>query len=137
MSDRYDEKEERKEDKNTGESGDRKTDLTEGHRDASATKNAGKDDNSAYEDVCFICRRPESKAGKMFKLPNNICICNDCMHKTMETVSQFDYQGMLNNPQFQNDLDQMTKQGGFPNIGFVNLADLRGSPRVGSEETPS
>ena len=33
-----------------------------------------------------------------FKLPNHICICDDCMHKTMETVSQFDYQGMLNNP---------------------------------------
>lgn len=22
---------------------------------------------SDYEDVCFICRRPESKTGKMFK----------------------------------------------------------------------
>lgn len=22
-----------------------------------------------YEDVCFICRRPESKAGKMYHLP--------------------------------------------------------------------
>ena len=38
-----------------------------------------------YEDVCFICRRPESKTGKMFRLPNNISVCNDCMHKTMET----------------------------------------------------
>ena len=28
-----------------------------------------------YEDVCFICRRPESKAGKMYHLPNNICVC--------------------------------------------------------------
>ena len=26
---------------------------------------------SEYEDVCFICRRPESKTGKMFKLPNH------------------------------------------------------------------
>ena len=59
--------------------------------------------NSDYEDVCFVCRRPESKAGKMFKLPNNICVCNDCMHKTMETVSQFDYQGLLHDPQFQNE----------------------------------
>ena len=43
---------------------------------------------SEYEDVCFICRRPESKTGKMFKLPNHISVCNDCMHKTMDTVSQ-------------------------------------------------
>ena len=59
-----------------------------------------------YEDVCFICRRPESKVGKMFKLPNNISVCNDCMHKTMDTVSQFDYQGMLNNPGFMDDLNK-------------------------------
>ena len=52
---------------------------------------------SEYEDVCFICRRPESKTGRMFKLPNHISVCSDCMHKTMDTVSQFDYQGMLNN----------------------------------------
>ena len=53
-------------------------------------KTEDKKDSSEYEDVCFICRRPESKAGRMFKLPNHICICDDCMHKTMETVSQFD-----------------------------------------------
>jgi len=44
-------------------------------------------DAESYEDICYICRRPESKAGKMFKLPNNICVCDDCMHKTMDTVS--------------------------------------------------
>ena len=54
------------------------------------------DKDTEYEDVCFICRRPESKAGRMFKLPNHISVCSDCMHKTMDTVSQFDYQGLLN-----------------------------------------
>ena len=125
-----------------GEDGSRtEEDLTkdspgkgEGHSDASSAKNAGKSDNSEYEDVCFICRRPESKAGKMFKLPNNICVCGDCMHKTMETVSQFDYQGMLNNPQFQNNLEQMSKQNGFPNISFVNLADLQGDGGIPNKQ---
>jgi len=51
-----------------------------------------------YEDVCFMCRRPEHIAGKMFKMPQNICICNDCMQKTMDMMSQYDYQGMLNQP---------------------------------------
>jgi len=87
-----------------------------------------------FEDVCFVCRRPESKAGKMFKLPNNICVCNDCMHKTMETVSQFDYQGMLRDPQFQSELDQFTRQGGFPNISFVNLADLQGDGGIPNKQ---
>ena len=134
MSDIYEE-EEKKEERQAEEAGaGKEADLTEGHPDASATKNAGKSDNKDYEDVCFICRRPESKAGKMFKLPNNICVCSDCMHKTMETVSQFDYQGMLNNPQLQNELDQMTKQGGFPNISFVNLADLRGDGGIPNKQ---
>ena len=64
--------------------------------------------DDGYEDVCFICRRPESKAGRMFKMPGNMTICMDCMQKTMETVSQFDYQSMMNNPAFMNSLGQFT-----------------------------
>ena len=127
MSDLYNENNDIEEEKNT-------EDLTSGHKDASTTAKAGKSDNSEYEDVCFICRRPESKTGKMFKLPNNICVCNDCMHKTMETVSQFDYQGMLNNPNLQNELDQYTRQGGFPNISIVNLADLQGDGGIPNKQ---
>lgn len=51
-----------------------------------------------YEDVCMMCMRPESKAGKMFHLPGNISVCNDCMHKTMETIGDMDYNDMMNNP---------------------------------------
>ncbi len=64
--------------------------------------------NNDYEDVCMICRRPESKAGRMFHLPNNICICDDCMHRTMDSVSEMEKQGLfhssmidqMNNPYF-------------------------------------
>lgn len=113
-------------------------------KDSGEKKDSGSEDNKKYEDVCFICRRPESKAGKMFHLPNNICVCDDCMHKTMDAVSQYDYQGMLSNPavfnmlnnQFENkDNDQgedaqedkeNRKGKGFPNISFINLADFAG-----------
>ena len=47
-------------------------------------------DYSDHEDVCFICRRPESQAGKMYHLPGNMVICEDCMHKTMESISQME-----------------------------------------------
>ena len=84
------------------------------------------DKENDYEDVCFICRRPESKAGRMFKLPNHISVCSDCMHKTMDTVSQFDYQGMLNNTvNFGQDSNKEGRSK-FPNISFVNIADLQG-----------
>lgn len=65
-------------------------------------------EENEYEDVCFICRRPESKAGKMFHLPQNICVCNDCMHKTMDTVSQLDSNGMLNDPAMVQEWMRMT-----------------------------
>lgn len=48
-------------------------------------KDADRDDR--YEDICYICRRPESKAGKMIHIPNNICIYNDCMQKTFDTMN--------------------------------------------------
>ncbi len=80
-----------------------------------------------YEDVCFICRRPENKTGRMFRLPNHISVCNDCMHKTMDTVTQFDYQGMLQNTDW-------TKGKGFPNISFVNMADLRGDGGIPNKQ---
>ena len=47
--------------------------------------------NDEYEDICMLCKRPESVAGKMFKLYQNACICSDCMHMTMDTMSQMDY----------------------------------------------
>ncbi len=46
-----------------------------------------KKDKDDYETVCYICRRPESKAGKMMRIPNNICICSDCMQKTFDTIN--------------------------------------------------
>lgn len=87
-----------------------------------------------YEEVCFVCRRPESKAGKMFKLPNHICVCDDCMHKTMDAVSQFDYQGLLGDPRLQQDLNRMATNPGFPNISFVNLADLQGDGGIPNKQ---
>ena len=127
MSD-FDEREqdEKKEELENTENSDKKA-LTENGTDEDKKE-------SEYEDVCFICRRPESKAGKMFKLPNNITVCNDCMHKTMDTVSQFDYQGMLNNPAFMDDLNKNLNGKGYPNIRFVNIADLQGEGGIPNKQ---
>lgn len=40
-----------------------------------------------YEKYCYLCRRPESVAGKMIDMPGNIHICADCMQKTMDTMN--------------------------------------------------
>ena len=54
-------------------------------------------DNDEYEKVCYVCRRPESKAGRMIKIQGSICICNDCMQKTFDSMSNlgFDLNSMM------------------------------------------
>ena len=52
----------------------------------------------------------------------------------MDAVNQFDYQGMLNNPNLFNGFDPMNGQGGFPNISFVNLADLQGTGGIPNKQ---
>ena len=80
------------------------------------TSNDG-DTNNNYEDVCYMCRRPESVTGPMIHIQPNICICNDCMQKTFDT---------MNNSGFNmNDVMNMNF-GKMPNISMINLSDLQG-----------
>ena len=113
-----------------GEAQDEEKQLPESGTENPKDADESDGNDSDYEDVCFICRRPESKTGKMFRLPNHICVCDDCMHKTMDTVSQFDYQGMLNQP----GTNDYNNGRGFPNISFVNLADLQGDGGIPNKQ---
>ena len=70
-----------------------------------------KDDNE-YEKICFMCHRPESVTGKMVDLPNNICVCAECMQKSLDA---------MNNMPF--DLSQLTN---MPGVQFLNISDLDG-----------
>ena len=78
-----------------------------------------KDEKEGYEDICYICRRPESKAGKMIKIPNNICICRDCMQKTFDSMSGSGFNLGDFNPANMG-------FGNMPNISMINLSDLQG-----------
>lgn len=40
-----------------------------------------------YENICFVCKRPESITGKMIKMPGNIYACVDCLQKSFDTVN--------------------------------------------------
>ena len=110
-------------------------DKDEKETDVVSTTSDEEQKDSDYEDVCFMCRRPEHVAGKMFKLPNHICVCNDCMHKTMDTVSQYDYQGMLNQPGMMMTPEEFNSfQNRFPNITFMNLSDLHGQGGIPNKQ---
>lgn len=76
--------------------------------------------NEEYEEVCYICHRPESKAGKMIKIPNHISICQDCMQRTFDSMNQsgFRLDDVLGPMQNLNSR--------MPNISMINLSDLQG-----------
>lgn len=50
--------------------------------------------NDEYEKYCYLCRRPESKVGKLIYMPNNINICQDCMQKTFDSFGSGNMQFM-------------------------------------------
>ena len=63
-------------------------------KDINKNNNGNSDD---YEKICFVCRRPESRAGKMIVMPNNIYICQDCMQRTFDSInsSGINYEDMM------------------------------------------
>lgn len=66
-----------------------------------------------YEKVCYICRRSESKAGKMINMPGGLCVCADCMQKTFDTINNSD----INYDDLMNNMPNMGMFGGFNMIG--------------------
>lgn len=76
------------------------------------------DNTKGTDEICYICRRSESKAGKMIHIPNNICICQDCMQKTFDTMNQ----------------------GGFPYMdltgGMPNMFSFMGNPASQEKSKP-
>ncbi|MBR1508048.1 MAG: ATP-dependent Clp protease ATP-binding subunit ClpX [Eubacterium sp.] len=43
--------------------------------------------NDEFEKYCYMCRRPESTAGKMIEFMNGMYICPDCIQKTFNTIN--------------------------------------------------
>ena len=57
-------------------------------------------EDEAYEKVCYMCRRPESKAGPMITMPGNMNLCHDCMQKAFDSVMKggMDFSKLPNMP---------------------------------------
>ena len=67
------------------------------------------------EKFCFLCRRPESKAGPMIELPNNIHICTDCMQKSFNSMNQQFNDGKFNYADLMN----------MPNVSMIDLSSFQ------------
>lgn len=85
--------------------------LEKSEKDKLTADNSSNDEED-YEKICFMCRRPESKAGKMIDLPNDIHICVECMQKSFDTMNNapIDYNDLMKN---------------MPNVSMIDLNTLQ------------
>lgn len=86
--------------------------LTEDVDSSGQKKEENKEDDK-YEKVCYMCRRPESKAGTMITMPGGMNLCHDCMQKAFDSVTKggMDFSKLPNMPYMN-----------------MNLNDLNGAP---------
>lgn len=105
------------------ESGDDVIDTTIVESDSSDVKPENKESDkkddkkeSEYENICFICHRTESQAGPMINIGSGVCICNECMQRTFDSMNNFNNTQENTGGAF--DFSKM------PNIGMINLADF-------------
>lgn len=92
---------------------DEKAEETEEIKDIGDT--SGKEDNDddrRFTNYCSICGRSENKTGKMFRIPGGMCVCSDCMQRSLETMQRSDinYNDLLKNLP--------------PNMGFTDMSGL-------------
>ncbi|MCI5902012.1 MAG: ATP-dependent Clp protease ATP-binding subunit ClpX, partial [Blautia sp.] len=80
-----------------------------------AAEETEEQDDDRYEKFCFLCRRPESQAGSMIELPNNIHICTDCMQKSFDTMNSQINNGNMNLVDLMN----------MPGVSMIDLSNFQ------------
>lgn len=68
-----------------------------------------KEDKDEYEKVCSVCRRPESKAGKLIAMPGNMYVCSDCMQRSFDMINS------------NSNYDDLMKMMSNPSLGGMNM----------------
>lgn len=85
------------------------------NKDESQKPEQGSGENTSkkreVEDCCYLCRRPESVAGKLIQLPQSIRVCRECLQKSIDMLESG------NNPLFNGMMDPMLFSFGMPPVG--------------------
>lgn len=82
----------------------------------------GKKDGD-YEEICYMCHRPESKAGKMIHIPGQFSLCMDCLQKSFNSMQSIGIKPEdLNKDSDKNNLADLLK---MSNISMINMSDLQ------------
>ncbi len=83
---------------------------------SSAPASSQEEKQDEYEEVCSVCRRPESRAGKLIHMPGGLTICSDCMQKAFDMFSN--QNGGMNLP---NNMPFDLKMIDLSNLGGVEI----------------
>ncbi len=90
------------------------------HSSRDHDETSGKDRHKKMR-FCAFCGREESTVKSMIELPNNLCICSDCMQRGFDSMHTM-FPGGLNLNDLQNN----------PNISMINLGSF-GFPDMGQD----
>ena len=93
---------------------DNVSNVTNNSANNSSSDSSRSDD---YEKICYICRRTESKAGKMISMPGGLYVCPDCMQKTFDAINN-------------NDIDYNEIMKGIPNMPNMMGNDIPDRQKV-------
>lgn len=93
------------------------------------------DDSNDYEDICYVCRRPESIAGKMISIYGGLKVCVDCMQRTMDAMNSSGF-GMP--PGISFDMKDFMGVSGMPGVGATpGAGETPGQSSTPGEEKPA
>lgn len=93
------------------------------------------DDSNDYEDICYVCRRPESIAGKMISIYGGLKVCVDCMQRTMDAMNSSGF-GMP--PGISFDMKDFMGVPGMPGVGATpGSGETPGQSTTPGEEKPA
>lgn len=93
------------------------------------------DDSNDYEDICYVCRRPESIAGKMISIYGGLKVCVDCMQRTMDAMNSSGF-GMP--PGISFDMNDFMGVPGMPGVGATpGAGETSGQSTTPGEENPA
>jgi len=90
--------------------------------EAKEQENEQEIEKDEYEDFCYICKRPESIAGKMIHIPNDICICSSCMQRTFDTMGDVNMEELMKDSPFAN----------MPGLHLGNVKDF--NPQIPNKQ---
>ena len=96
------------------------------------------DNNGGYEPVCYMCRRPESKAGKLMHF-SNMYICSDCMQKSMDTMNNmpFDMTEIMSHLPTNLNFSDLLNQSQIPKKQQVKKKKAEEKPKLEWHDVPA